>query len=684
MNKKRNESFQIITFLASAILAFVEFFKENVLKYVGKQNIWESRRFVVFLVFIFLSIIFFILVYKFDFLALLGKKRKDLFKIPRLLRVVLALVVVSFPALLKWIIPFPETIQLGNSVFMFLLYFSALFADWLISDRGDAYPAIVRVAFYFLLGGAINLIFSKLVYVTNFPFPLYWSEGNRFFDYSTLFGSFRYIVPNGGAINAFTTWGMQLPWSLPFVIPNITIGMFRFWNQLLWIFPSMFLGLLTFNIFKAERHEQIIPVVFALWTFLFFDQGPIYAPLLIAGVLTFIGLRLRLIPAAIFVMLASYYAYEARWTWSFAPGLWAGLASFLLIADPSFKKSKIKELVRPVLLGLAGLFGGRVLPFIINQIESILQNSGDAEIVSTITGLGRNIIPDVVAAASQHPLLWDRLLPNSTYSPGIMLGVIWATLPINLLILYLLIKKLWKPNWMQMLAVLIISIGFLVVGLIISTKIGGGSNLHNLDMYFVSLMVITAAALNNSNSLSKKILINNYTYAIILAIVMVMPISYSLQVENSINIHDDYEIERSLSVIEDNLNLFKDTGEILFIDHRQLLTFNLVTQVPLVDEYEKKMLMEMSMNPKPQYLMQFYKDLIEHRFSLIINEPINIIKRGNESDFAEENNAYVKSVSTPLLCFYEPIYTNLNTKVELLVPRVGLPPDYLPCEEYLP
>jgi len=164
---------------------------------------------------------------------------------------------------------------------------------------------------------------------------------------------------------------------------------------------------------------------------------------------------------------------------------------------------------------------------------------------------------------------------------------------------------------------------------------------------------------------------------------MVIPISYILRVEDSITIPDDTETEESLNVIKSNLAKSSETGEVLFIDHRQLLTFNIVPQVALVDEYEKKMLMENAMNPNPQYFVDFYEDLEQHRFSLIINEPLNIITRGDESNFAEENNAYVESVSIPLLCFYEATYTNQSTKVEVLIPREGPPPDYLPCDDYL-
>ena len=60
-------------------------------------------------------------------------------------------------------------------------------------------------------------------------------------------GAIRYNLPEGEIIKAFTNWGMQLPWALPFVIPNLTISAFRFWYQLMWILPTFALGAVAAN-----------------------------------------------------------------------------------------------------------------------------------------------------------------------------------------------------------------------------------------------------------------------------------------------------------------------------------------------------------------------------------------------------------------------------------------------------
>ena len=100
----------------------------------------------------------------------------------------------------------------------------------------------------------------------------------------------------------------------------------------------------------------------------------------------------------------------------------------------------------------------------------------------------------IAAAITDQPLLWSRLFPSSTYPEGIILGLLLAVGPLILFLLYLVISKRWKLNRWQKLGILLPVVLFLMVGLIISVKIGGGDNLHNLDMFLISLIFVTALA----------------------------------------------------------------------------------------------------------------------------------------------------------------------------------------------
>jgi hypothetical protein len=115
-------------------------------------------------------------------------------------------------------------------------------------------------------------------------------------------------------------------------------------------------------------------------------------------------------------------------------------------------------------------------------------------------------------------------------------------------------------------------------------------------------------------------------------------------------------------------------GPVLFLDQRQLLTFGYIRNVELVPEYEKKYVMDQAMAMNEEYFKDFYKDLENKRFSLIITDPLFTKLKEGEYDFSEENNAWVGWVSRPLLCYYAPVRNIPDNvlaefKIQLLVPR---------------
>ena len=131
----------------------------------------------------------------------------------------------------------------------------------------------------------------------------------------------------------------------------------------------------------------------------------------------------------------------------------------------------------------------------------------------------------------------------------------------------------------------------------------------------------------------------------------------------------DELVHTSLLEIQQIVEVAKENGEILFLDQRQLLTFGEIIDVPLVPEYEKKYLMDQAMADNQSYFEQFYIDLANQRFVLIISEPLNMNIQDRTHAFGEENNAWVKWVSEPLLCYYEPLVTFKPLRTQLLIPR---------------
>jgi len=169
--------------------------------------------------------------------------------------------------------------------------------------------------------------------------------------------------------------------------------------------------------------------------------------------------------------------------------------------------------------------------------------------------------------------------------------------------------------------------------------------------------------------------------AVMIALILAAPASYALSGGERLVLPDREITQSALKAVQDKVKRYSPKGEILFIDHRQLLTFGLVENVPLVDEYEKKVLMDDAMTDDTEYFRKFHADLINQRFALIVNEPATVVFRGSEHIFGEENDAYVRWVTIPLLCAYEPIYTQRDVNLELLVPRAE-PMDDPACEKY--
>ena len=656
MDMKRSTTYKITLWSLLGVMGFLgfrEFYFINVMAYVGQQNVWDSKRYIAFLIVSVLASLCWLGAGYF----LLKKRTLIKTSLPasllKTVRWTAAVLLILLPGLLKLVLSLPENFTLGYWEEFFLITCAGMTAAWLLipSDIDDWKASLYNAALV-MAAGAGHAVLAKLCQVTSYPFTLYWSEGNRFFDYSTLFGSFRYNFPAGEKIYAFISWGMQLPWALPFLLPNLSIGAFRLWYQLVWIIPSGLLGLTAAWRKPLKGRHLLTALVFAGWVFLFLDQGPIYAPVILAGILTLLAVRAKLPIGAALILIASFYARNARWTWSYSPGLWAGMLAVLAVDKPDLSKEGLKKLVKPVILGISGYLGGQILP-------PIIKNLSTSEVV---------LLPDVVTSTTRQPMLWDRLFPNSTYTPGILYGLLWAALPLIILLAALVIRRVWKVNWLQGLAILGISGAYLAVGIIASVKIGGGSNLHNLDNFLVTLVMLAAAAFQHLRE--KGVSITKYPLLVILVcLTLIMPVSYALRSGTRLELPPEESAQEALEVIQSAVDKYKTQGEVLFIDQRQLLTFGMIEDVPLIDDYEKKYLMDQAMADNSGYFEEFYRDLKAERFVLIVNEPSNYIIRGTEDSFGQENDAYVNWVTIPLLCTYEPIYTSAEAGVELLVPR---------------
>ena len=498
--------------------------------------------------------------------------------------------------------------------------------------------------------------------VVDFPFPLSWSEGNRLWDYSVAFGSSRYLNPTIQPIFTFISSGRQFLWALAFLVPNATIWGVRLWDAVTWILFPLLLGFTIVFHRKAGPSDWLWKIGFIFWVFLFLSQGPIYATLIVSAILVVIGVRQRwLVLSLALVLLAGYYANLSRWTWTYAPGLWAGMLALLDEADPGFRKDQWKQLVRPVSLALAGYFGGQILPQLVTWVQGSLARLPASAAVSLMIDPSRGV--------TRQPLLWDRLFPNSTYAPGILLGTLWAAVPVVVLLVWLALKGTWKVNLWQAVGMLVPSLAFLGVGLVASTKIGGGSNLHNLDMFWVALVLVTGWAWKDLVSACTRPWVTRTWGIVLVSLALISPALYAVQYGSPLVLPAKEQVQAALESIRQNVAEAQKGGQVLFLDDRQLLTFGEVTDVPLVVEYEKKYLMDQAMAGNAEYFQQFNKDLAAHRFTMIITEPLALNHKDLENNFSQENNAYVHWVTAPLMCYYQPKVTFNEVSTQILVPR---------------
>jgi hypothetical protein len=131
----------------------------------------------------------------------------------------------------------------------------------------------------------------------------------------------------------------------------------------------------------------------------------------------------------------------------------------------------------------------------------------------------------------------------------------------------------------------------------------------------------------------------------------------------------DAETQSVLEVIRGHVEKAEMEGDVLFMDQRQLLTFGYIRDIQLIWEYEKKWMMDKALSGDVVYFEPFYRDLADHRFSLIISDPLRAPIKDSGYEFGEENNAWVKWVAVPILCYYEPIKTMPDFRVQLLAPK---------------
>lgn len=492
-------------------------------------------------------------------------------------------------------------------------------------------------------------VMTYLQAVNTYPFSLSWSEGNRFYDYSLVFGQYLYDV-DAPIVPFYDQPGRYALWGVLFAIPRLPIWAHRLWNAVLWNAPLFLLGfsLAGWAESRIERRWLI-----ALWIFLFLMQGPIYPTLVLSALLVVLAARWQRSSLKIVaVFVAALYAGLSRWTWLFAPAAWAGMVPLLESpADPApDERAGPLPLGRRALIEASLLVGAGLLGGVLAKPDLFLAPQ------------------EATGFTFRQPLLWYRLLPNATFRPGILLGLTIAAAVPALLLVWLGLSGRWRLNWLQIAIAGVPTLGFLAVGLVASTKIGGGSNLHNLDMFLITVAVLAALALRARKRSGERALLDWPPLARgLLALAVAVPALAALQSGRPVRLPPRETVAQSLSTLQRELD--QATGEVLFMDQRQLLSFGYIQGVAFTPDYEKKYLMDQAMAGNAPFFEGFYEDLSARRFALIVSHPIKVQYQGRAHNFGEENDAWSRWVAEGILCYYRPKETLSEIGVQLLVPR---------------
>jgi hypothetical protein len=478
--------------------------------------------------------------------------------------------------------------------------------------------------------------------VTNFPFALSWSEAARFYGASLLFSKQIYgmKVPLG---ILHPTWHFLL--AVPFALGKLPIWAHRLWWAILQIGLGISVSWVVAKRFTAGK--RALTWIAAGWVFIFLVPRPILVHLLFCTLIVVWGVRTnRFWWTTIIVIASSIWAGLSRINWFPVPGI---IAAVLYLIEIQIRKSEelLAYLWKPVLWVL----GGSAIAYVSNLVYISL----------TGNGVGGNFISSLNSA-----LLWYRLLPNPTSQQGILLDLVILAGP--LILALIICGKFWIHSLHPLrLAGIFTSLGVLLAGgLIVSVKIGGGSDLHNLDAFLILLTLVAGYFLFDNyhpdKPFDKPAILRK---AWLTALILFTPVWMILRMNSTMFVWDIPKTEQTLQLIKNTVEgISNQDGEILFISQRQLLALQMI-KAKLVPDYEQDFLMEMVMSHNQSYLDQFHQDLRTQKFNAIVLDAQNVHQYGSSRAYGEENDLWVLEVTNPLLCYYEvpPAFSALSIVV---------------------
>ncbi|MGD2026827.1 MAG: hypothetical protein PVI99_03345, partial [Anaerolineales bacterium] len=323
-------------------------------------------------------------------------------------------------------------------------------------------------ALFSVLGMAV--VYHMTTYfphITDYPFSLWWSETTRFYLASTFFDQRIYGQDLPWVFRDLTRYLIQ---AVPFLIPDSPLWLHRLWQAALRFTTPYFTGMIIARRLKLAPRKLFW--VFALWAGLYFFQGPVFYNLIVIVMLVFWLVDARRFWKTLAAVAAiSIFAGFSRINWVPMAGLLA--AAFYLLEKPLQGKD-LKSIARYLALPAVWVVVGAAAGLGAQQFWAA--SSGNPQ--------------EIYYASFTSYLIKARLLPNPSYPLGILPYTLIVTAP--LLIFLGLGLRGWRKKWHP---VRLLGIGAIIAvlfggGILVSLKIGGGTNLHNMDVYLVVLLVV--------------------------------------------------------------------------------------------------------------------------------------------------------------------------------------------------
>ena len=506
------------------------------------------------------------------------------------------------------------------------------------------------------LGYKIATFFSD---VSTYPFSLGWSETSRYYFASLYFSESIYGLSVAPTPLHPSRYLLQ---AIPFLVPGLPLWFHRLWQVVLWLgITSIAAYLLYKRLTRPQGWTIIAALAYGAWAFLFLIQGPVYYHLLVSVVIVLWGFDSRRFwKSLVVVVLASSWAGISRVNWFPIPGLLAAILYFLETKfDPVYLAMVIKWR-----LPWKAMWVYFFPPMVWVLIGTCMALTSQAlYILLTSAWVGS------FTSSFTSDLLWYRLLPNPTFPLGILPAILLVSLPL----LIASINMLHGLHPLRLLVIGAILLAVFTAGLIVSVKIGGGSNLHNLDAFLVILLIVGSYAFFGSVQPDRQIGQENLalrTPRASISLVVLIPVLFAINSGSPQDLQSPNKAKEVLAQLKQLVDeVVHKEGEVLFISQRHLLTFGILPGIPLIGEYEKVFLMEMAMANNVAYLTDFYKDLRDQRYALIVSDQEKEVFKGSDEMFGEENDVWVARVTQPLLEYYQEAEIFKRFGIEVLVPK---------------